>query len=643
MLLCFLSTLGLLVPGIQADHQAPLGPQKGSILTDDLPSPPAPEPVAVMRLPLPPIAPSDDIGSCSLEINPHGTGCFGKVSELQSGNFLPDNNHIVAVGVFTGAPSPPNPASIYAGQQLIIVKTDGQKFQNGDAWKCITCGVLEENHHGSDAAMAYPQAFRDGRRVLAGANIIECAEDLSSEICTPEKIRVYPLRWDMEGNESGSGAEMRELRLHPDNVHLGFSQFHITKYGTFNQYSYFGRLRWNPNPTGGGSPSPRYDVVNVSILFNDDETTKIIQEDAGPPRIVLPTESPTVGELRGFSGSGQELTYIGYPTESSNIDVYAADLQSGKVRRLTAHPEYCDPVDISPDDKWHVVMDTRGTERQMFLSGLRGIPPLTDLITAAAVSSVRNNGHRRFFQPWLLDHSGDRDEYFGQKLNAEGSGVPGSGDTNDPEWNGMADPKWSWDGTKVVYTQVQTMAPACGGENSLPCYPSKEDGGRAERIMVAHLTGREPSTFPVVEPVTDEIPWGKQFPPGSYPPERPSLPAGEYRLRGKTFGHAAINLTSREGTDTLETVSVVYHDFSDDGLDILTGSEKVSVTSPSPTLQQVTWYSNITQTGPNAGTKMTSPGGFYFEVDVMKNIFQAKGSMVTTVGGKEYLQPADGT
>ena len=95
MLLRLLSTIWLLLPGTQADHQVPLGLQKVSISTDDLPPPPDPEPVAVTRLPLPPIAPSDDAGSCSLEINPHGTGCFGKVSKLQSGSFLPDNNHSV--------------------------------------------------------------------------------------------------------------------------------------------------------------------------------------------------------------------------------------------------------------------------------------------------------------------------------------------------------------------------------------------------------------------------------------------------------------------------------------------------------------------------------------------------------------------
>ncbi|XVQ11818.1 hypothetical protein ACQP1W_04300 [Spirillospora sp. CA-255316] len=92
------------------------------------------------------------------------------------------------------------------------------------------------------------------------------------------------------------------------------------------------------------------------------------------------SEAITVGELRGFSGSGREVTYIGYPAESSNIDVFAADLKTSKVRRLTAHPEYIDPIDISPDDRWTAAMDTRGTDHQMFLAGMRGIPPVTDLI-----------------------------------------------------------------------------------------------------------------------------------------------------------------------------------------------------------------------------------------------------------------------
>lgn len=44
-----------------------------------------------------------------------------------------------------------------------------------------------------------------------------------------------------------------------------------------------------------------------------------------------------------------------------------------------------------------VVMDTRGTDLQMWLSGLRGIPPLTDHVSTSATSSTRNNGIRDSF------------------------------------------------------------------------------------------------------------------------------------------------------------------------------------------------------------------------------------------------------
>ena len=79
--------------------------------------------------------------------------------------------------------------------------------------------------------------------------------------------------------------------------------------------------------------------------------------------------------------------------------MFAANLTTGKVRRLTSNPEYTDPIDISPDDNWTIAMDTRGSGRQLFLAAMRGVPPLTDQVTTAAVSSVRNNGDRRFFQP----------------------------------------------------------------------------------------------------------------------------------------------------------------------------------------------------------------------------------------------------
>ncbi|KAK6227537.1 saponin hydrolase precursor [Colletotrichum tabaci] len=608
----------------------------------DVPPPPPPEPITVTELPLPPVTVDENVGGCTLEINPRGTGCIGVSPTLQNGDFLPDDLHVIASVNFTGAPAAPDPASIYSGPQLVIVKADGTAFPNGDPWKCVTCGVPEENQLGRTGQLDYPQAFGDGRRVLAGPHIIECSSDLASETCTPDRVRIYPIRWNTAADGSGPGGPIRELRIHPGNEHLGFSSFTFDS-GKVGQFSYIGRLVFNPTPTTGEPLVPRYDLENVNILLEPNGKAPIDVDEADGTQLRINYDAITVGELRGFSGSGNEVTYIGYPAESSNMDVFAIHLTTGDIRRLTAHPEYVDPVDISPDDQWTVAMDTRGTGRQMFMAGLRGIPPLTDLLTASAVSSARNNGKRRFFQPWLIDAHGDRGSYIGQKINAEGSGVPGSGAVNDPEWNGRADPKWSNDGTRIVYYQALTTSPDCGGENPLPCYPSTAPGGRTERMMLAHLTSRKPVSRARVEPLEDTIPWATPYVPGSQVPGRPFSTFGDFTLRGKVGGWANVTITPGVEDGRPRTVAVRYHDFSDDGVNVLAGTEMVTVTNPTPTLESVDWFSDLVQTGPNNGTKRTSADGFHLDIDIIRNIFRASGTLVTTVNGQKWVQPANCT
>ena len=234
-----------------------------------LPPPPKPEPVKVTELPLPPTAPSDDPGSCSRSVNPHRTGCIeGGPEALQSGGYLPDGHAVSASIKFAGAPAAPDRASIYTGTQLIIVKTDGKKFPNGDAWKCITCGVPPANAMGTTAALDYPQPFRDSKRILAGTNIIDCAPfRLVDRRCTPAKTHVYPIRWNVTPDGSGRTGNMRELRLHPDNVHLGWN--HILFEPILAQEAYIGRLKFNPSPTTGTPLAPRYELTNVIGLYDE--------------------------------------------------------------------------------------------------------------------------------------------------------------------------------------------------------------------------------------------------------------------------------------------------------------------------------------------------------------------------------------
>ncbi|KAL1614581.1 hypothetical protein SLS54_009645 [Diplodia seriata] len=285
------------------------------------------------------------------------------------------------------APAAPDSASIYNGSQIILVKADGSTFPNGDAWKCITCGVPEENAVGRSDTTDYPQTFRDGKRMLAGSNIIDCGDNhLNSTDCTPDKVHIYPIRWNVKADGSGASGLIRELRLHPDDAHLGFNSFSQTASGKLDQQTYFARLAFNPAPTTGTPLAPRYDLTNVTLLFNPNSPQPLTSNGT---HLALNPAAITVGELRGFSGTGAEITYIGYPRESCNIDAFAVSLATGAIRRLTSHPEYTDPVAISPDDAWTVAMDTRGSGRQMFMAGMRHVPPLVDAVVAPAASSSR--------------------------------------------------------------------------------------------------------------------------------------------------------------------------------------------------------------------------------------------------------------
>ncbi|KAF4629202.1 hypothetical protein G7Y89_g8950 [Cudoniella acicularis] len=600
------------------------------ITLPDLPTPPQPEPIEVTELPLPPVTLDEREGSCTAEINSRGTGCIGQRPNLQSGSFLPDDKHVLASLNFTGA----SVSSIYYGPQLIIVKTDGTTFSNGDPWKCLTCGVPEGQQLGRSPTMDYPQAFSDGKRALFGTNILDCGPwQLASEDCTAERTHIYPIRWNVQADGSGEGGNIRELRRHPDDVHLGFNAMVISG-GTIGQFGYFARLQFNPVPASGIPLTPRYDLVNVTTLFNPGSLSPVSVKGSN---IFVNPQAITVGELRGFSGRGNEVTYLGYPAESCNIDVFGVDLTTGAVRRLTSNPEYVDPVDISPDDQWSVVMDTRGSGRQLFLAAMRGVPPIVDLVITAITASVRNNGQRRFFQPWLLDRHGDRGSYSGQKINAAGGGSLGS--VNDPQWNGMADPKWSHDGTAIVYWQQMTHFPACGGANPLPCPKSTEPGGRIDRIMIARLTSRTTVPQKPVAPISDTVPWGLPYIPGSELPSPKPLPPGSYTLIGKVSGFATVSLIAGAGSTFISTVAVTYQDFSDDGENTINGSEEVTVSYKSPTLNHADWFSNLTSTGANFSTKITSPGGFHVDINIAKNIFTANGTLTTTVDGVAYLQP----
>lgn len=530
-----------------------------------LPLPPQPEPIDIVELPLPPVSWSNVAGACNSTINPRGTGCitpFLGSQVFQSGGFTPDGKNVIANVEFVGAPVAPDPASIYHGEQIILIKADGTKFPNGDAWKCLSCGVPAQQARGLDPERDYPFVYRSGDKALWGHNVFDCDGALLQDIaCIPSRAHIYPIHWSITVNDSGAAGVPRELRLHPDGTHLGFNSF--TPDG--GQIAFLGRLEFNSNPSTGEPRVPRYDIVDVKALLKPNNKSRFSTSGS---QLVLNEDAIIVSELRGFSGSGNEVLYIGYPMEANNIDVFATHLTTGVTRQLTNHPGYIDPVAFTADDKWFVAMDNRPTDRQMWLAGLRDVPPLIDAVTVIMAAATRNNGARRFFQPILLDKHGDREPYYGQVLNAAGDGTNGA--VNDPNWNGRADPAVSLDGTKIVYWQSLVTSPDCGGSDPLPCPVSTAQGGRHYRVMLARLTRRKSTRPAPVFKVPTDIPWATPYQPGAAFPTLSVLQPGNYTLQGKKSGSVKVSLVP-DNQGRIATVHTNYTNYSSDGKRILNG------------------------------------------------------------------------
>lgn len=615
-------------------------------------APSVPEPVSIRELPLPPTAPSATPGSCTRQVNPHGTGCMSasEYGTSEGPSYTWDGHHVLLTVIFEGAPAAQDPASIYSGVQVIAIKTDGSHFPNGDAWKCLTCGVPDANALGINREVPnpmlagfglrgskppvfdhpqplfdHPQPFHDGKRVLVGTNILDCGPyKVTDMACTPQRVHIYPISWHGTVDEKGAGVRMsmRELRLNPDDVHIGWNSF--VPPPRFDQFGLFGRLVFNRAPKSG---TPRYDVENVYVMVNSaPEYANFVPDPANPGYLLHNVTRGAIGEFRGFSSDGKSAVGMGME-ESGNMDLYLTSLQTEQSKRITSDPSYTDPSKMSPDDHWVVYMNPRQSDRHMYYAALQGIPPLMDMLTIPMSTCCYNNGNRRFFQPYLLAVDDPHEGNPGQQLNA-GPGTPDS--PSDPNWNGRADPTWSPDGTHVVYWQALVTTPACGGDSALPCPVSTEPGGRRTRLMMATLTSRKPGALRTVKPVSDVVPWGVALHAGDPAPMRAHFQPGKYILKGKVSGQADVEFVGKG--DAVVSISARYSNYSDDGRHIINGTESAEHGSG---LGQVVVHSDIKASGAQNGTKVSSePGGF-----VIGWQGPVSGTLTTTIDGRAYTPP----
>ena len=270
-----------------------------------------------------------------------------------------------------------------------------------------------------------------------------------------------------------------------------------------------------------------------------------------------------------------------------------------------------------------------------FVGALPGVPPIVDLVNTGAVQFLYNNGHRRFFQPYIARID---DPTHTHQLNACDDPKPGSGSVCDPLWNGRADPAWSPDGTAIVYWQAMVVAPACGPDQPTApvCPTSTEPGGRETRLMIADLTDRQPLDPPQPQPFDMNIPWATRVEPGQPLPTRRYLPAGTYTLDGDASGAATVVITENADKTAISRIDVTYDNYSRDGANIVNGTE-------SATSAPYTWHSDVTLSGKHSGSRSTGPAGFVVTPPTKIGERAAiTGELVTVLDGTTYSSPHTG-
>lgn len=577
-----------------------------------------------MPLPMPPTAPSTEPGACTADVNPRRTGCvdpgwggFGSI-----GTYWPDSNHILVGVNFAGAPAE-GPGADFRGPQVLLVKTDGTTFPNGDGYKCLTCGRAAAPLPGdpsadfsNSGALTYPiNGFRDGKRALAGTSIIDCGDyEFADERCTADRLRIYPIEWDAGTGQRGI---MREPRLNPDDVHIGFS-YMVQREDQYEQIPFMGELVFDP----AGS---RYTITDVRAMHNPAPQYQPYIVDGDQLRF---NPAGMIGEFRGWNHDGTAALGIQHH-QSGSIDAWATDNATGRSRVSTPFAGYTDPMAASPDGRYLLAEQVIGSGRLDFIAGIPGIPPIIDQMpTTAHLSGIRNNGQRRYFTPYLVDLETGKS----QQVNAGG----------DPNWNAAADPAWLSDSTGVVWTENLVTAPACGEPNPLPCPTSYEPGGRRSRVMIARFDGATPVPPQPVAPAP-EAAWGVEYRPGDPLPPYPHLPAGTYTMRGAEQGSARVVITENPDKTFITDIEVTYTDYSDHTGIVVNGTESAHRAGRIG-FEPITWHSDLTVSGTYTGTRRTSePAGFTLNPSTIHNTFDATGTMTTTLDGHTYTQPANGT
>ena len=434
---------------------------------------PEPEPVVTVEVPVPP-----------------------GVEGVNNPRFHPDGEHIVF-----GFEN-------QSGKQVGIIAQDGSDF------RCLSCAL-------GSVLSTRIDVPNDGKRVLIGNGttignfqgspypspfpgdgavpLLECAPSLLD--C--QEVELVFARIPYDEKDPRVLVPHRESRIAPDGVHLAWQQVR----SDIGSAMIMGELR---------RVGDHYELDELEVLTNTGPWIEPIGDD----EFAL-VEPLTAGELKSFQRGGASVVFVG-PSEGSNFDAFEIDLASGLVTRRTEHPDYDEPLDLSPDESWAVVGSKRSFDPAAdLLAPFNLIPRPPFFALGGGVNLLGlwafqgDDQANRGLDAWLIDAEGERDGYIGQPLST------------DLCYGAFTRKQWRPDGTGVLAL-----------ERKRPRAPAECDG-LPPRMVIYELTDREPippeqRTPPVPSP---DAPWAAAD-PETLDPVAP--PTGKRSFPGPGGGVATV-------------------------------------------------------------------------------------------------------
>lgn len=395
--------------------------------------------------------------------------------------------------------------------------------------------------------------FPDNKRIFLGDFVIECVTVL--EAC--EKPTLLPVQYPAEV-AGGDDIVNRwsEVIVAPDNRHIAWT----TLLANYSAMMFTGELQ---------KAGSTYKIIDTQIV----SSLNPFDPDPAHADGVLPTPVRN-GEVKQFVHGGTALSVVG-AVGRDVPDSVVQDLVTGRKRAITDTPGYTETTIFSPDERLGLTMSTRFSK--MTDPAILGLMPrpypdslnmgLSMFAYTYAVTGVRR-GRQGNIGPALIDiaASESTEGYRGIDLNTE------------EDWVYHSPMSWHPDGKKAMWIEGRRNA-----------------GNR--RVQIVTLPDYRPAAPVAAQPTPDPVPYASTdlSAVGKFATANQDIDV-------KVYGHKSGYIRYRR-TPEGETEKT-YVDFSDDGEEVYSGSEKMDANPRG----RSTYTAKIKLVGPRSGAmdlKMT--------------------------------------